>query len=197
LDLSVVSGDQLVEEPAELLLENFGENEVYVSLIPTGAGKGWGKLLAAAVLVALIVWNPLLAPTATVTGAGTVVTQAALFSPGMVAAMGSMAAGLALQGISELMAKPPKHDKEADGPGLFDGPENTLSSGQPVPVLYGELLVGGSPIHVDYKKNAAPKWSYPVPTDPRSNNFTVTEVYEEDNSSGVTGLSMIDLGIDR
>lgn len=51
LDLAIVGKDFRVEEPDELLFENLGPEEVYISLVPAGSKKGWGKILLAAVLI--------------------------------------------------------------------------------------------------------------------------------------------------
>jgi len=55
-----------------------------------------------------------------------------------------------LAGVTELTTKAPKHNKDEEK-GLFNGPENTLVQGTPVPVAYGKLLVGGKPISVNFK----------------------------------------------
>ena len=62
----------------------------------------------------------------------------------------SFGLSLAMMGITELTTKAPKHDKDGEG-GVFNGPESTIIQGTPVPILYGELLVGGKPISVNFK----------------------------------------------
>ena len=135
LDLAIVSKDSLIiEEPEELLLVNRKPTEYYISLIPTGTG--WlGKILAAVLLVVVAYF------------AGP--AGAKLLSEAVATNLYTAAALVAISGIVDLLTRPPKTEDEEKGPGIFDGPENTIKSGQPVPVLYGELLVGGAPIHVD------------------------------------------------
>jgi hypothetical protein len=55
-----------------------------------------------------------------------------------------------MAGITELTMKAPKHNKDEEK-GLFNGPENTLIQGTPVPIAYGKLLIGGKPISVNFK----------------------------------------------
>lgn len=131
LDLAIIGKDFRVEEPDELLFENLGPEEVYISLVPAGSKKGWGKILLAAVLI--------------IVGAILTFTPAAPLGKGMIMA----GISIGLQGITQLLAKTPRADKPDATVGLFDGPESTLKQGQPVPVLYGELLIGGAPIHMD------------------------------------------------
>jgi hypothetical protein len=72
----------------------------------------------------------------------------------------SIGVSLALQGITQLLTKTPDADKEEKNQGIFDGPESTLKQGQPVPILYGELLVGGAPIHVNLTAGNTQSWGY-------------------------------------
>ena len=60
--------------------------------------------------------------------------------------------GLVAAGIINLLSTPPKLDdfKSAARKGsyLFDGPENTVGEGGPVPLVYGQLLVGSQTVQV-------------------------------------------------
>ena len=56
---------------------------------------------------------------------------------------------LALMGLAEMSAPDP--DKTTDDPSyLFNGAENHIEQGKPVPLLYGELTIGGAPIYQGY-----------------------------------------------
>ena len=134
--------DFKVEEPDELLFENLGPEEVYISLVPAGSKKGWGKILLAAVLIAVAIFMPggFLAASQAGAGVSASATATTLLSVGI---------SIGLQGITQLLAKTPDAEDPKSKEGLFDGPVSTLKQGQPVPILYGELLVGGAPIHVN------------------------------------------------
>lgn len=64
--------------------------------------------------------------------------------------------GLLAAGITNLLTSPPKFEdfREIDGGGsrsyLFNGPQNTTREGGPVPLLYGELIVGSQVISTTY-----------------------------------------------
>jgi len=149
MDIGVVGPTFEVEEPYELLLNNLGSEEVYISLIPAGSGKGWGKILAGVVLI--IVGVALGFEPKTIKGGF-----------GLLAA--STGVSLALQGVTQLLAKTPDSDKEEKDLGIFDGPEPTLKQGQPVPLLYGRMLVGGAPIHVNLTLPTNNLLTYSLPT---------------------------------
>lgn len=163
LDLAIVSKNNiLIEEPAEVFLINKNPTEYYISLVP--AGSGWfGKILAA-VALAVITY---------VTFGGATPLITASWGANVATNLYMMAALIAIAGIVELLTKPPKTKEEEKGPGIFDGPENTIKSGQPVPILYGQLLIGGAPIHVDIssaeQKGRLP--SNPNPSDDHLQNI--------------------------
>ena len=57
------------------------------------------------------------------------------------------AANLAIAGLQEMMAPDPSVDTQVnDEAYLFNGAQQNIQSGDPVPVLYGRLKVPGQPI---------------------------------------------------
>ena len=96
--------------------------------------------------------------------AGVVLIAASFFVPGAFfpAAMIMGGLGLIAAGVINLLSTPPKLEdfKGASKRGayLFDGPENTVGEGGPVPLVYGQLLVGSQTIATTYNisnENAA------------------------------------------
>ena len=65
--------------------------------------------------------------------------------------------GLIAAGVMNLLSKPPKFEdfREIKGGGkvsyLFNGPQNTVKEGGPVPVGYGRLIVGSQVITATYE----------------------------------------------
>ena len=53
--------------------------------------------------------------------------------------------------MTELMAPGPETDSKQEEGYLFSGPTNNMQQGLPVPVCYGELLVGGAPMSVSFR----------------------------------------------
>jgi len=118
------------------LSTTLGEEDLIITPIPAGAG-GLGDVFKAVLGIALII--------------------TAIFFPGSLPAIGALtsaqvAAGamligslLVMQGITGLMT--PKKATEGGEGYFFDGPVNTVKQGVPVPLLYGRLIIGGSPIN--------------------------------------------------
>ena len=170
IEFSIQSGDTLIEEFPELYL-NVARDEVIITPVPAGSGKGLGKLITGLLLLAAFLFMPGLGAyfttggTVVGSGAGTMAfanasgailgtsTQAALAS-GATLNLGGMAVmmlgtNLALMGLAEMSAPDP--DKTTNDPSyLFNGAQNHIEQGQPVPLLYGELTIGGAPIYQGY-----------------------------------------------
>ena len=118
------------------------EGDITICSVPAGSKSAAGKILAAVAIVALIIINPAAAfYTAANAAAG---TAASLTIAGSIAA--SVALSLAMTGIQQLMAPDPASDSDAPQAYLFNGSQQNIVEGDPVPVLYGELRVPGRPI---------------------------------------------------
>ena len=70
-------------------------------------------------------------------------------------ALYGLAVNLALVGIQEMMAQDPSVDADQEESYLFNGQEQNIIEGDPVPVLYGKLEVPGQPINFELS-NFAP-----------------------------------------
>ena len=140
LELAMIIDDEKVEHPEELLLENRKGN-MHLALMPSGSKRGWGRIILGAILIALtIFWA----------GGGSW-SWAALKDLTLGQTMlASLGVNLMMVGLTELLAKTPKHEKEGQH-GVFNGPESTLIQGTPVPIVYGQVLVGGKPISVNFR----------------------------------------------
>ena len=99
-----------------------------------GAKSGGGKIIAGAILIAL-----------------SFVPGLQAFSMKLSIALFTMGANLAISGIAQLMAPGPETDQKQEEGYLFQGPQNNIQQGLPVPVCYGELLVGGAPISLSFR----------------------------------------------
>jgi len=179
IGFSIQTGENLIEEFPELYM-NLARDEVIITPVPAGSGKGLGKLITGLLLLAAFFFMPGLgttfttggatggASTITATGAGafgeamtvsvagssTGTSVAAALQSGAAlkfsgAAVMMLGANLALMGLAEMSAPDP--DGTTDDPSyLFNGAENHIEQGQPVPLLYGELTIGRSPIYQGY-----------------------------------------------
>ena len=177
IEFSIQSGDTLIEEFPELYL-NVARDEVIITPVPAGSGKGLGKLITGLLLLAAFLFMPGLGATMTTGGAttsgglyatgaaatggvmqagvmyGTGTSVSAAISAGATLNLGGMAVmmlgtNLALMGLAEMSAPDP--DRTTDDPSyLFNGAQNHIEQGKPVPLLYGELTIGGAPIYQGY-----------------------------------------------
>ena len=162
--------DKNIEHEPELLLP-LKEGDVTVTVVPAGS-KGFGKILAAIAVIAVVVAAPYMMGQVAVQGslAGATTVGGSLTTFGAVAAnqgflaavgaglsaagtMGTMAMGLAtnlaMTGLSEMMAPDPAKDTDQESSYMFNGAEQNVIEGDPVPVLYGNLRIPGQPIVFD------------------------------------------------
>ena len=143
-------GSEFLESENELLL-SLKDEDIIITEVPFGSKSGPMKILAAIAIVAVVAFTGGFGGagffgTTTTTAAG--VTTTGLSYAGTVAI--GVATNLALTGISQLLAPGPETDKGTPESYLFNGPTNNITQGLPVPVAYGELIVGGAPISFSY-----------------------------------------------
>lgn len=129
--LDISTGGELITP--EDFINPLPDTTIYITPVPAGAKSGAAKLIAAAAIVAVTFW---LSPVTAALAAGTGWTYFAVSTALLIAA------NLAITGIQQLLAPDPSVDDEEQDY-LFKGPENTVASGNPVPVLFGEMIIGG------------------------------------------------------
>jgi predicted phage tail protein len=124
-----VSGKSIGEE--ELLNPLASYNNIKIIPVIAGADK-LGKILLGAALIYIGI-NP------SVVGG---------LSVGVATALVSIGVSLVIGGVAELLAKPPELAEAEDSfqSFSFNGVSNTVTQGLPVPICYGQLLVGGATI---------------------------------------------------
>ena len=157
IDFDIVNGKDLLEDGYSVLLE---KPEDLVIVTPTAAGAGASdalKVIVGAILffygyqyISKFDWareantyNEAVAATGTET-AKVAGKDIAMSTYGKVATWGvqSLGVGLAMSGVVGYMT--PESPSEAGDSYLFDGPQNNTKQGIPVPLLYGQLIVGGA-----------------------------------------------------
>ena len=138
-------GKELLESVEELLL-SLNNEDIIITEVPSGSKTGGGKLIAA-IAITVAILQPQLIP-----GLEGLLTKKLVGDFTVRAALASVATNLAMTGISQLLAPGPEVDTAEENKGyLFNGPVNNIAQGMPVPVAYGELVIGGSPISVNYE----------------------------------------------
>ena len=116
-----------------------------ISFVPVlaGAGGGAGKIIAGIGLLALAFFAPIIAGALIQTSAQAAFAIAIM--PGLQAALVGLGIGAVVGGISQLLTPTPKISQDEGDPRKsfsFSGIQNTNRAGVPVPVVYGETLVG-------------------------------------------------------
>ena len=116
-----------------------GKDDLIITPVPAGAGS-FGDGLKTIIGIALLIIG-IMNPAWLVTMGGAYATYLQL----AVLLAGSL---LTMRGVTGLMT--PLDASEAGEGYFFDGPTNTVKQGIPVPLLYGELIVGGSPMNFSF-----------------------------------------------
>jgi len=114
---------------------DLGKDDLIISPVPAGSAN---KLLKVIVGFALMVIGVAIMAGAMLTALGPI----AAIAVGM--AVGMVGSALLNSGVAEYMA--PKKAGEKGDAFLFDGPVNNVKEGIPVPLAYGQVLVGGATI---------------------------------------------------
>ena len=123
-----------------------GQEDIHIVPVISGAGRGLGKILLGAALIAgAFIINPSLSFSfqsgvtgfGALTGVSGAITKAAVY----------LGASLVLSGVSDMLfpLPKPKEFKSEQDPQLsfsFSGTQNTSRAGTPVPIVYGEIITG-------------------------------------------------------
>jgi predicted phage tail protein len=108
-----------------------------ISIVPVVAGAGAvGRILLGIAIIAFAVVTA---------GAGLIPGLGLGFGAGTAISIGLVGASLVLGGIAQLLTPTPKVNQDEGDPRKsfsFSGIQNTSRAGLPVPVVYGETLVG-------------------------------------------------------
>lgn len=146
---------------AEEMLMVLKPGDITITPIPAGSKSGGAKIFAAIALAALF-FTPLGPALFTAGVPGTAAVPAAYMSLGTAAVAGTagsltvpglLVAGLALNlgmmGLSQVMAPDPATDADQEQNYLFNGNQQNIVEGDPVPILYGQLRVPGQPVNFE------------------------------------------------
>jgi predicted phage tail protein len=163
VDFDILNGEELLEDGYSVMLE---KPKNIVVITPKAAGAGVSdafKIIAGALL---IIYGPgfikgmftkgaeaeaVLAADAIAAGGegieAAIAAEKAVATAQKIEAVGrwgisTLGVGLAMSGVIGYMT--PESPSEAGDSYLFDGPQNNTKQGVPVPLLYGQLIVGGA-----------------------------------------------------
>ena len=119
-----------------------GQEDVHIVPVIAGAGRGIGKILLGAALIAGAFLIPGLPG-----GAATFSMKAGLGGGFLAKSMVYLGASLVLSGVSEMLfpVPKPKEFRSEEDPRLsfsFSGAQNTSRAGTPVPLVFGTMVTG-------------------------------------------------------
>jgi len=138
IEFTVQRGEDFLEY--DNLQMELGNDDLIITPLPVGAGKTAGRIKAI-VGIALIVIGVL-----------------ALMSGNPILAVGAyylIAGGALLASIGIVEMLTPNTPSNSPDGYLFNGPESSVKQGIPVPLCYGELIVGGAPINFGFTDRRA------------------------------------------
>lgn len=138
---------QLADQPEQLHFPLADADVVKVIPVVSGAGgRGLGQILLGAALIGIAVAAPGVGLFGGGAGGFGVVTGASGGFAAAAAVAGNLGLALTLGGIATMITPVPKQPEfsEADPSGgfAFSGAQNISQEGVPVPVVYGEMIVG-------------------------------------------------------
>jgi predicted phage tail protein len=149
-NFSIQVGEEFIGE--EELFYNINKDTIIITPIPAGAKSGGAKLVAGLALLTFAFFLPALVPVGfaanflggVTTGVGLAGAQFAAGTAGffLQSSIALLGVSLATTGLQQMMAPDPSVDTN-DNNYLFEGPDNTIATGNPVPVLFGQMIVGG------------------------------------------------------
>lgn len=112
-----------------------GQSDIKIVPVISGQGRGLGTILLGAVFIGA----------AFLTGGASLSLGVSGFSggAGISAAIGNIGIGMVLLGVSQMLTPvPPAPTEETPNSFQFNSPINTSIAGLPVPILFGERIVG-------------------------------------------------------
>ena len=144
IDFAVQRGEDYIDE-SELML-SLGQDDITITPIPVGSKSKVAKLITAALMIYTgyaILDRGVTAAQVFAAGEGVTGLKVAGWT------LVTLGTSLGLQTLGQMMMPDGSTDQEEDSH-LFSGPQNTTVQGVAVPVLYGEMIVGGANINTSY-----------------------------------------------
>jgi len=155
INFTIQNGEDLVDGTLDAMIAPVKD---IVVITPVAAGAGMKDVLKVVFGVFLIMYGPAMAEGlfgAGVEAEGVVelerLQKAKAFTTKAIQGVGT---NLALSGVQGYLT--PDTPSTSGKSYLFNGPENNVKEGVPVPLLYGQLMVGGSVINFGVEEEALP-----------------------------------------
>jgi predicted phage tail protein len=164
------TGFSITVENSEIIDENqlllpMKKGDIIITPIPAGS-KGIGKIIAAIAIMYVVIATggqilaaqggvapslagPLTGPAITMKSSFMAAIKAGGLKGFGLKMLAATSVHLGMAGLTEMMAPDPATDSDQESSYMFNGDEQNIIEGDPVPVLYGHLRVPGQPISFD------------------------------------------------
>jgi len=164
-------GEEFIQTEEELLL-SVDKEDFIVTPMPAGSKSGAGKIIAAIVFIIIAIIFP---PAWAASGK---------FGAAVLSGVKMMAVSLALQGIAQLLMPGPETDDVDPASYLFSGAQTAMKEGLPVPLLYGELIVGGAVMNQSFTSKSIQAGDMKLAPNPEENagDYDTSEPDDETSS---------------
>lgn len=194
IDFTIQNGEELVEGTLDALIAPV-KDTVIITPIASGAGaKDVFKIIAG---VLLIIYGPqfidqiffgdggsqsveLVEGGQETVTTGKKISKAQIYSRRAIQTLGTT---LGMDGVTGYLT--PDSPSDAGKSYLYDGPENNVLQGAPVPLLYGRLLIGGSVINFGFIEDRLTTGTY------YSNTSTSTNSDKEPDDDGTGNVKHV------
>ena len=154
IDFTVLNGEELIEDGLDLHLLS-PKDTVIITPVASGAGASdVVKVIVGAILFwygyqFLSQFLPATEGGSTIYSAGsTEAARAEMIHTTVRIGVQALGVGLMMSGVTGYLT--PDSPSEAGDSYLFDGPQNNVKQGVPVPLCYGQLIVGGAVINFGF-----------------------------------------------
>lgn len=157
INFTIQNGEDLVDGTLDAMIAPVKD---IVVITPVAAGAGMSDILKVIFGIFLLMYGPAMADGlfSGVEAEGVVelerMNKAKAFTTKAIQGVGT---SLAMGGIQSYLT--PDTPSTSGKSYLFNGPENNVKEGVPVPLLYGQLLVGGSVINFGVEEEALPPFA--------------------------------------
>lgn len=214
IQFTIQNGKEFMDDSLDELTLNNLKDTVIITPVPSGSGKGLRKLITGLLMLAALFFMPGMGAALTTGGAttsgglyatgaaatggvmqvgvmyGTGTSVAAAVSAGATLSFGGMAVAmlgvnLAMMGLAEMSA-PDAGSMESDPSFLFNGANNNIEQGQPVPLLYGTMKIGGTALSQGFKSGELTGTSYNVAS-ATATSYTSVNTSSYTAAGGVSG----------
>lgn len=142
---------EIGDHPEQLHFPAGATEEIRIVPVPTGAKSALTKILAGIGLIAISFLLPGAGLFGTASLFGITAAQGGIVLAGIGTAISAIGASLVLGGVAQLLTPTPGVGKDQNDPRKsysFSGIQNISRQGVPVPIVYGETLVGSVVISV-------------------------------------------------